>query len=120
MLYLEELCEADLPVLTNLLQPMASRWDCLCLQLGVLQSDLNNISAQPSRSHGAPWTFLQDGLYAWLQQGHKACTITALCAALESPSVADLTLSGHVKIKLRSHKGALLYILLGYTLLWDN
>ena len=110
MLYLEELCEADLPVLMNLLRPMASRWDCLCLQLGVLQSDLNNISAQPSRIPGAPVTFLQDGLYAWLQQGHKACTITALCAALESPSVADLTLSGHVKIELRSHKGALVYI----------
>ena len=102
---IEELSEADLPLLVDLLIPIASKWDILCLQLGILQSTINNILADPLKLSGAPRSFLQGGLYAWLQRGLGVCTITALCKALEAPSVAEFVLRNHVETKLKNHKG---------------
>ena len=109
---IDVLTEADLSTLMNLLQPVAYRWNDLCLQLGVLQSDLNNIAANPMRMSGAPNTFLQDGLYIWLQKEPASCTIPALCEALKSPAVDETALANEVEERLKRHKGQINYALM--------
>lgn len=89
----------------NLLRQVASKWEILCLQLGVPQGDLNNIASNPMRFSGAPLTFLQDALYSWLQGRDDQRTISALCTALRSDVVDEEVLSHEVERKLRAHKG---------------
>lgn len=89
----------------RVLDPVAYKWDVLCLQLGVSQGDLKNIAANAMRIPGAPKTFLQDALYAWLQQQNDQCTISALCTALQSDVVDEEVLSHEVEVKLKAHQG---------------
>ena len=89
----------------NLLNPVAARWDIICLQLGVSQSDLNNISANPMKYHGAPKTYFQDALHAWLQKNPDTCTISVLCGALRSESVGEVVLARNVETSLRARRG---------------
>ena len=86
----------------NLLDPVAHKWELLCLQLGVPQSDLSNIAADPMRLAGAPKTHLQDGLYVWIKKGGEDCTVSALCGALEGPSVDEPVLASELKMKLNN------------------
>lgn len=86
----------------NLLDPVAFKWDLLCLQLGVPQSDLNNIVADPMRLAGAPRTHLHDGLYVWIKKGGSNCTVLALCDALEEASVDEPVLASELRMKLNN------------------
>ena len=101
----EQLTEADLSTLMNDLTPVAHKWNFICLQLGVPQSTLVNIEAQPMRIAGAPLTFLQDGLFEWLRVGSDSCTITLLCEALTAPSVDEAVLAAKVEESLKRKKG---------------
>ena len=89
----------------NALAPVASKWNPICLQLGVPYSKLLNIEAQPMRLSGAPRTFLQDGLYEWLQRSTGTRTITSLCTALKEPSVGEPVVAIEVEETLRNHRG---------------
>ena len=91
----------------NLLRPVAARWYVLCIQLGVSHGDLDNIAANPLKLAGAPLTFLQDGLYVWLQQDPPSKrTISALCDVLRSPVMDENRLCREVAESLnRRSKG---------------
>lgn len=91
--------------LMNLLDPVAFKWELLCLQLGVPLSDLKNIESNPMKFSGAPKTFLQDGLYIWLQQEPKQHTISVLCQALKEAVMDEEVLSKEIERKLKSRKG---------------
>lgn len=102
---LEVLTESDLPMLMVLLRPVADRWDIFCLQLGVMHTELRLIAANPTRMAGAPLTFLQDSLYAWLHGANGQCTISVLCDALRSEVVEEGVLSVTVEEKLKARRG---------------
>lgn len=104
----EVLTERDLSTLMRVLDPVAYKWDVLCLQLGVPEGDLKNIAANAMRIPGAPKTFLQDAIYTWLQQQNDQCTISSLCTALRSDVVDENVWSHEVEVKLKVHKGHLL------------
>lgn len=93
-------------VLMNLLRPVAFKWESLCLQLGISQGDLNNISCNPMKIAGAPLSFLQDALYSWMQQSDDdRHTIAVLCEALRANAVGEEVLAGRVETELKAHKG---------------
>ena len=105
-LCLDILTEEDLVSLMNLLRPVAHKWETLCVQLGVSMGDIKNIGANPMKFSGAPLTFLQDGLYVWLQNspGPKR-SISALCDVLKGPVISEVTLGVEVEKHLKGAKG---------------
>ena len=80
------LTDADLPVLLQLLDSVASKWEDLCVQLGVPMPELEIIKAKPTLYHGAPRSYLRVGIYEWLRRGsaQQPCMVTTLCNALRS------------------------------------
>jgi len=117
VVYEEQLTEADLSTLVNDLAPVAHKWNFICLQLGVPQSTLVNIEAQPMRLTGAPQTYLQDGLFEWLRGRSSSRTITDLCNALVAPSVGENVLAEKVEESLKRKKGDQLFIF-DVSILW--
>ncbi len=101
MVLVGRLTEEDLPHLMNVLEPVASKWDSICLQLGVPQSTLSNIQAKPTLLAGAPQTFLRSGLYEWMRSGAETCTVSSLANALRTPSVNEVFLANEIEDTLR-------------------
>ena len=80
----------DLGFLMNNLQPIASHWKDLGLQLGLGLEELKTVEATPILIPGGPVAFLQEILHKWLNfapPSHAQPTLTKLCEALKTPSV---------------------------------
>ena len=80
----------DLGFLMNHLQPIASHWKDLGLQLGLYFEELKTVEATPILIPGGPVAFLREILHKWLNvapPSYAQPTLTKLCEALTSPSV---------------------------------
>ena len=98
------LTEADHPALMTLLDPVAHRWNDLCLQLGVPLTELRIIEARPTLIPGAPRSYLREGVFEWLNRGsaQQPCTVTNLCNALRANPLDENTLAEQVKMALNN------------------
>lgn len=75
----------------NHLQPIASHWKDLGLQLGLNLEELNVIEAAPLHIVGGPIVYLREVLHKWLKGVPLLYTRTLaeLCEALRSSSVKE-------------------------------
>lgn len=74
----------------NHLQPIASHWKDLGLQLGLYLEELKTVEATPILIPGGPVAFLREILHKWLNfapPSNAQPRLTKLCEALRSPSV---------------------------------
>ena len=77
----------ELAFLMNHLQPIASHWRAVGLQLGLLYGEPSTIEATPLLIPGGPVAFLREVLSKWLDRAPPYPTLTKLCSALRSRAV---------------------------------
>ena len=74
----------DLAFLMNHLQPFASQWRAVGLQLGLLSLELDAIATTPLLIPGGPAAYLEEVLSRWLNRTPPFPTLSRLCDALRS------------------------------------
>ena len=77
----------DLAFLMNHLEPIATHWKDVGLQLGLSYGELMTVEVTPLLIPGAPKSFLQAVLSKWLDRAPPYPTLSKLCDALRSHAV---------------------------------
>lgn len=100
----------DLAFILQCLQPTASQWKTLGLQLGLSPGKLDEIAVTPLLIPGGPIAYLQEVLTRWLNDAPSP-TLNKLCGALRSPTVEQNRIAHELektyltqKVGLSTHK----------------
>ena len=88
------------------LWPIASNWRSIGVQLGLSCGELNTFPASPLLIPGGPAAYTQEVLSRWLKRAPFP-TLTDLCDALSSPTIAQSRIACELKQHHQTKKAGL-------------